>query len=98
LHDSGGGSFTEYALVEVEDAMGSLRCERIVCHHQYGLLVFGREFFEQIKNFVSTLTVEISRGLVTQQEGRIGDNRASNTYALFLSTGELARIMMHTIA
>jgi hypothetical protein len=81
----------------MENAMCSLRCERIVRHHQHGLLVFRRKLLEQIKNFVGTLTVKIPGGFIAQQERRVCDDRARDSYSLFLSTGELARIVMHTI-
>src|SRR6185369_2903285 len=69
----------------------------IVRHHQDGFVEVAVEDLHQSENFFRALGIEIAGGLVGHKDRRIGDDRARDGHALFLSTGELARIVLRAV-
>src|SRR5262245_7790483 len=67
---------------------------RIVGDHDDGLAVIAIERLQQIENLISGFSIEVARGLVAKKESRIGYDSARNTNALFLTTRQLARIVL----
>ena len=66
--------------------------------HQDGFAIFLHEPDDEAHDFVGALAVQVTGGLVAQEEGRVGDDGAGDGYALFLSARELARVVVHAIA
>ena len=89
--------FHQHAFVKVESCIGTFRGHGVVRHHQDGLVVFLAEALQEFKYFISTLAVEVAGRLVAQKKGGIGDDSAGDGDALFLSAGELARVMVHAV-
>src|SRR5690242_8715824 len=93
-----GHRFDEHALLEVQHEARALRGQRVVGHHQHGLAVIANQPIEEIEDLVGALAVEVARGLVTQEKGRIGHDRARDADPLLLSARELPRIVPHPVA
>src|ERR1035438_10265394 len=91
------GLLAELALVEIDCARGARRGVRVVRDHDDGLAVLAVQRLEQVQNLVAGLAVEIASGLVAEQQGRIGDNGAGDSYALLLPAGKLAREMSRAL-
>src|SRR5712671_823384 len=62
-------------------------------HHDDCLGVLAVQGLKQIKDFISGLAVEIAGGFVTQKEGWVGDDGASDSHALLLAARESAGMM-----
>src|SRR6266566_2592142 len=52
------------------------------------------ELAKQLHDFFALTGVQVSRGFVSEQKLRFGDDRACNTYQLLLATGKLTRIQI----
>ena len=87
----------QHPLLEVQGALGTLGRAWVVRHHHDGLAVVTIERLQQVQDFVAGLAVEIARRFVGEQQRRVGDNRAGNADALFLSALELARIVLGAV-
>src|SRR4029079_11344883 len=87
----------EAALLEMQRAIGALRGARIVRHHDDGLAVLLVQRLEQVEDFIARLAIEIARGLVAEEQRRIGDDGARDAHALFLAAREFARLVLHAI-
>jgi hypothetical protein len=81
--------FNELSLFQVEDAAGSRRGARIVRHQKNGLLELLLKLAEQVQDFFGTLGVQVARGFVRHDQGRVGDDGPCDAHALLLATGEL---------
>ena len=90
-------SLRQHAFLEMERAPGALGRVRVVRHHDDGLAVVAVERLQQVENLVAGLAIEIARGLVAQQQRRIGDDGARDADALLLAAGELTRIVLGAI-
>jgi hypothetical protein len=64
---------------------------RFVGDHQHGDAVLGVERPEQFHDLVAACRIEVAGGLVGQQHGGLGDDRAGNGDTLLLPAGELGR-------
>src|SRR5205814_6058268 len=62
------------------------------------LLVFLVQPLQQREHFGRRLRVEIARGLVGEQQRRVGDDRARDRDALLLPARELPRVVLLAIA
>ena len=71
---------------------------RIVRDHDDGLAMLFVQRLQQVKDFIARLAIEVTRGLVAQQERGIRDDGACNAYALLLATREFARLVLDAIA
>ena len=67
---------------------------RVVRHHDDRLAVVAVERLQQVENLVARLAIEIARGLVAQQQRRVGDDGAGDADALLLAARELPRIVL----
>ncbi len=59
--------------------------------------MFFHQLHNEVHDFTSGLAVEITRGLVAQQECGVGDNGAGNRHPLFLPSRKLARVVIHAV-
>ena len=66
---------------------------RIVRDHDDRLAVLAVERLQQVEDLVARLAVEVARGLVAEQQRRVGDDRARDADPLLLAARELARTM-----
>src|SRR5208282_6821807 len=83
--------FHQHAFFKVESYVGQTSYHRVVRHHQHRLAVLLHETQDQIHDLIRALAVEVASGLVAEQERGIGNDRAGNRHALFLSARKLAR-------
>src|SRR5262245_37554780 len=68
----------------------------LVCN-QHDRLATGKQFFEQIHDFIAGLAIQVTRRLVGQQDRRIVDERARNRHTLTLPAGELRWLVRHPL-
>src|SRR5262245_53064779 len=66
----------------------------IMRNHDDGLVEFAMELIEQGEDVVGALAIEITRGLIGDDNRRIRDDGSCDRDALFLTTRELARIVI----
>ena len=78
----------------MQRAPGALGRVRIVRDHHDRLPVIAVERLQQIEDLVAGLAIEIAGRLVAEQQRRVGDDRARNADALFLSARQLPRIVL----
>src|ERR1700739_1762730 len=81
----------------MERGVGLIRYYRLVRHHQHCFSVLLDQATDEFHNFIRAFAVQVAGGLVTEQESGIGDDGASDGYALLLPAGELSRIVMHAV-
>src|SRR5262245_31346096 len=85
------------SLVEMtHDGRMPLR-SRIMCDHDDGLFEFFVELFENGQNFLRRLGVQVPGRLIGKNKGRICNDSSRYRHALFLTAGELSRIVGHTV-
>ena len=77
--------------------MRALGRVRIVRDHHDRLAVIAIERLQQVEDFVAGLAIEVARRLVAEEQRRVGHDRARDADALFLTAGELARIVLRAI-
>ena len=77
----------------MDGAVGVAGVTRIVRHHADGCAA-AMQFAQQIHNLLAILRVEVSGGLIGQQDGRITRQRAGHRNALLLTARELRRIVL----
>ncbi len=82
---------------EMDDAVGHLGVVGVVGHHDDGGAVLV-EFGEQSHHLGPVLRVEVTRGLVGEDELGTEDHSAGDGYALLLSAGELVGKVLGTMA
>src|SRR6187455_362663 len=82
------------AFVQVQRGVGALGRPRIVRDHQDGLAQLADETLEQVQDLVRAPPVQVARGLVAEEEGGVGHDRARDGHALLLSARELARLVV----
>ena len=87
----------KHAFIQVQSSLGAFRGMRVVRHHHDGFAVVTVESLQQIENLFAGFAVEVSRGFVAEQQRRIRHDRAGDANALFLASGQLARIVLHAI-
>ena len=85
----------DFAVREVHDALGVGRSFGIVGDHDDRLSQFLRRDPQELKHFQSGPGVEISGGLVRQNQGGTGCQSSGDRDALLLSARELARPVLH---
>src|SRR5580704_956013 len=81
----------------MKSGAGASSDQRIVGHHEDGLGIFADQFFDESHDFIGAFAVEVAGRFVAEQKGWIGDDGASDGYALFLSAGELTGKVVHAI-
>ena len=81
----------------MQRALGAFRRARVVRDHDDRLAVIAVERLQQIENLVARLAIEIARGLVAEQQRRVGDDRARDADALLLPARELPRVVLRAI-
>src|SRR6266850_4015696 len=77
----------QLALVQIHRSRGAGRSVRIVCDHENGLAMLPVESLQQIEYFVAGLAIQITSWLVTEQQCRVGHNRASDPDPLLFAAG-----------
>ncbi len=70
---------------------------RVVRDHQNRFVVLADQLIDEGHDFIGALAVQVAGGLVAEEERGVGDYGASDSDALLLSAGELARVVMHAI-
>ncbi len=65
----------------------------IVGDHHDGLAVLAVELLQQAEHVLGRLAIQIAGGLVADQQGGIGDDRAGDRHALLLTAGQLAGLV-----
>ncbi len=81
------------AVAEVEHAVGVARGDRVVRDHRDGLAVLAARSGEQSQHLAPGLRVEVSGGLVGEDQIRCGGEGAGDRHALLLTAGQLVRTM-----
>src|ERR1041385_4627442 len=87
----------ELSFLEMQGVLRARRGLRIVRYHDDRLLEFGIQPMQQLERLLSVLRIEVARGLVGDEDGRIGDDRPRDRYALLLTAGQLPRVVMHAV-
>ena len=73
------------------------RCPGIMGDHNDGLPRFGVEPVHKVHDLLGGLPVQIARGFIGNEYGRVRNDGPGNGNALLLSAGELSRIMVHPV-
>src|SRR6267154_4446961 len=81
----------------MECEVSALGDDGIVRDHQHGLAELFHQAVDQLHDFVGAFAIEVAGGLVAKQDGGVGDDGAGDGHALFLSAGELPRIVIHAL-
>ena len=77
------------AIQKVNDPFGIVGHLRLVGDHQHGNAPVAVQRHQQVHDFVTTLAVEVTGRLISQQHGGIGDDGASDGDPLLLAAGQL---------
>jgi len=88
----------ELAILHLEDTIHELAHAKVVRDHDAGAVVFVDQVGKGLHHLVGTLGIEGGGRLVGKDEGRIVDQGAGDGHALLLSTGELGRQVVKTVA
>lgn len=94
----GGNAVHNFTVAHVQDAMAVRGCFRVVRDHDDRLAEFLVELTQERENIFGTLRVEISGGLVCQDNLGFADDGARNRDTLLLAAGKLRRPMMKAVA
>src|SRR6202022_1617903 len=89
--------FDDAAVEEVNGALGEIGVALVVRNHADGGAI-AMQIAEQLHNGFAILGVQVSRGLVSHQDERIADQRASYSDALLLTAGELRGVMAESMS
>ena len=79
----------DFAIEHVKDAVGDLRCVRVVGDHEDGLVEFAAGFAEHVEDGVGVLGIEVAGGLVGEDDGGAIDKSPGYGNALLLAAGQL---------
>src|SRR5258705_4649030 len=74
----GDGRLDQAALVQVQCLVGVLGRLGVVGDHQDGLAVIAVERAQQAQHLFGRMAVEVAGGVVADQPGRVGDDRAGD--------------------
>src|SRR5438552_4645023 len=85
------------AVPDVEDAIGDVRNPSVVGDNDDGLLEILVQSLEQIEDFLASLRIEFSCGLVREEQGRIVRQGDRNGDPLLLAAAQLVRPMARTV-
>ena len=80
----------------MEDAIGDLGGFGVMRDHQNGLFQLAIGTDEHLEDGFGVLCIEVAGGLVCEDDGRMGNERASYGYALLFATGELRGTVVET--
>lgn len=69
----------------------------VVRHHDNGLAMVRVQRLQEVEDLVTRLAIQVAGRLVAQQQRGVGDDGAGNTDPLFLSAGELPRIVFRPL-
>jgi len=86
------------AVSDVEGAIGDVRNPSVVCDNDDGLLEILVQSLEQIEDFLASLRIELSGGLVRKEQGRIVRQGDRNGDSLLLTAAQLVRPMARTVS
>ena len=89
--------FQQHSLIQVSSARRMMRRPGIMGNHDDRFSEFLIQPLEEIHDLLSRVSIQVSRGLVGEEECRIGDNGSRNGNPLLLTSGELAGIMLHPV-
>src|ERR1051325_3035456 len=84
----------DQSIFDVNDTIGMLGDVRFM-GDQYDCMAGSVKFRKKRHNLVSSLRIEISGGLVGEQNRRVVHQRASNGCSLALAAGKFIRFMIH---
>src|SRR5262245_29701439 len=87
----------QHSLIQVSSACRMLRRPGIMGNHDDRFSEFLVQPLEEIHDFLSRVSIQVSGGLVGEQECRIRDDRPRDCNPLLLTAGELAWIMLHAV-
>ena len=85
------------SLTEVMHARRVGRGIRIVGHQQYRLVILLIQSLEQREYLGRGLGIQVPRGLIREDQIRVGHDRPGDGNALLLAAGELPRNMVHSV-
>src|SRR5256885_12453404 len=101
LHSSfgiGHWSFYQLSFLQVNRS-GAEGCGfRIMCYHDDGFSSLAAKRLQHHQHFLRRMGVQISGGLVGDDQAWVRDQRACDGYALFLPAGELPGQMARAIS
>src|SRR5690606_11189290 len=83
--------FQQSAVTDPEQAVGAGCRDVIVCDHQNGLVQSLLQTLQQVQNCFLLPAIQVSRRLVRDDEGRVGDQGACDPDPLLLSPRQLTR-------
>src|SRR3990172_230910 len=90
-------NIVQNTLFKLPDDMRLLRRPRIVCDHDDGLAEFPVQARHEPEHVPGRAPVQVPRGLVGHDDGRVGDNGAGDGDPLLLAAGKLRRIVVHAV-
>jgi hypothetical protein len=95
--DGGGGGFVyDFAVEEMDGAFGVVGVARVVGDHADGG-AGGVDVLEEIHDGIAIFGVEVSGGLISEENHGIANERACHRDALLLPTGKLRGIMLRAM-
>src|SRR2546422_9238571 len=92
-----GRGSDDFAISDVERAMCDVRHPGVVRDDHYGLLEILVQSLEQIEDLLAGLRVELSRGLVRDEQGWVVRQGDRNGDPLLLAAAQLVRPMARTV-
>jgi hypothetical protein len=92
------GERGEPAVLEVDDAVGDVEDAVVVGDHQDGRALLLGQHLHALDHLAPRLLVERGRGLVRQQDLRLGRERARDRHALALAAGQGLALVIEPLA
>ncbi len=86
-----------YASVADEDDSMGVKCDVVFVGNEYDGVALLVQPLEQPHDFVAGRCIEVSGRFVSEQDGRIVDERTSDRDTLALTTGTLVRLVIHAL-
>src|SRR5262249_37599211 len=87
----------ELALVEMQDALGSLSRARVVRDHKDGLIQALAELPDQVEDFLGGACIQVAGWLVRHDQRRIRYDGPGDADTLLLAAGKLPGAMLEPI-
>ena len=82
----------------MDDALGETRYLCIVGHIDHGDAPLIVEPLENVYDLQAGLAIEVPGGFISQDNGRVIDQRPGNGYPLLLTAGELVGLMVNPLS
>ena len=87
-------NFFDLSPMKPQHAMTAARKRKIVSRNERGQLVVAMQPGDQFENGLGGPAIQVTGGLIGQQELRLGDERTGQSHTLLLAAGKLSRTVM----